>query len=144
MPNDERLILVVDDFEANRELYAYVLSDAGFKVALASDGQQALDQAFQLRPDLIIMDLALPLISGPDAARRLKADEQTRHIPIIVITAYDPPKQVDELGCDAVLTKPCMPADMLAAINSALDASERTKHGEPPASVRQRNASGSP
>jgi two-component system, cell cycle response regulator DivK len=142
MPKDEHLILVVDDFEANRDLYAYILSDAGFKVALASDGQQALDQAFQLRPDLIIMDLSLPLISGPDVARRLKADEQTRHIPIIVITAYDPPAQVDELGCDAVLTKPCMPADMLAAINRALEASGKTKHGRPPASVPPRSASG--
>jgi two-component system, cell cycle response regulator DivK len=143
MPKHEQLILVVDDFEPNRELYAYVLSDAGFKVALASDGQQALDQAFQLRPDLIIMDLSLPLISGPEAARQLKADERTRHIPIIVITAYDPPNRIDELGCDAVLTKPCMPADMLAAIKRALDTSGKSDRSEPPASVPPRGAGGS-
>jgi two-component system cell cycle response regulator DivK len=143
MQKSERLILVVDDFEPNRELYAYVLSDEGFRVALASDGQQALDQTFQLRPDLIVMDLSLPLVSGPDVARQLKADDRTKHIPIVIITAYDLPNAAVELGCEAVLTKPCLPADMLAAINLALEASGKSDRGESPAGIPPRGASGS-
>jgi two-component system, cell cycle response regulator DivK len=143
MQKRERLILVVDDFEPNRELYAYVLSDQGFQVALASDGQEALDHAFQLRPDLIVMDLSLPLISGPAVARQLKADERTKHIPIVIITAYDVPNAAIELGCEAVLTKPCLPADMLAAINRALDASGESHRGESPSGLPPRGATGS-
>jgi two-component system, cell cycle response regulator DivK len=143
MQKREQLILVVDDFEPNRELYAYVLSDEGFRVALASDGQEALDQTFNLLPDLIVMDLSLPLISGPDVARQLKADERTGHIPIIIITAYDLPNAAVELGCEAVLTKPCLPADMLAAINRALEASGKVNQTGPQAGIPPHGASGS-
>ncbi len=122
MESSGKLILVVDDFEPNRELYAYVLSSNGFRVALASNGQEALDQAFQLRPDLIIMDMSLPVISGPDASRRLKADERTKHIPIVIITAYDVPDVAAMLQCEAILTKPCLPDVMLAEITRALGA----------------------
>jgi two-component system cell cycle response regulator DivK len=141
MPNRERLILIVDDFEPNRDLYAYVLSSNGFRVAVASTGQEALDQAFQLRPDLIIMDLSLPVISGPDAARRLKADERTRHIPIVIITAYDLPNAAAELGCEAILTKPCLPDTMLAEITRAFNAQDDRR--ESPAGMPPRHAGGS-
>lgn len=127
MQNGDKLILVVDDFEPNRDLYAYILSDNGFKVAAASNGLEGLDKAFQLRPDLIIMDLSLPMVSGHDACRQLKADERTKHIPIIILTAYDIPNAAPEFGCEVILTKPCMPDAMLAEIKRALDSAERTK-----------------
>jgi two-component system, cell cycle response regulator DivK len=121
MKSRESLILVVDDFEPNRDLYAYFLRDKGFRVELASNGQEGLDKAFQLRPDVIIMDLSLPVISGADATRQLKADERTKHIPILIITAYDIPGAAAELRCEAVLTKPCMPNIMLSEITRVLD-----------------------
>lgn len=121
MQNGDKLILVVDDFEPNRDLYAYILSDNGFKVTAASNGQEGLDKAFQLRPDLIIMDLSLPVVSGPDACRQLKADERTKRIPIIILTGYDIPHAAPELGCEVVLTKPCMPDAMLAEIKRVLE-----------------------
>ena len=143
MPSHERLILVVDDFEPNRDLYAYVLSDSGFKVAVASDGQEGLDKAFQLRPDLIIMDLSLPLVSGSDACRQLKADERTKDVPIIILTAYDVPNAGAEFGCQAVLTKPCAPDVMLAEINRVLDVTGRTGPEIAEADIRPRKAGGS-
>jgi two-component system, cell cycle response regulator DivK len=118
--NRERLVLVVDDFEPNRDLYAYLLRDNGFRVELASNGQEGLDKAFELRPDVIIMDLSLPVLSGADATRQLKADERTRHIPVLIITAYDIPGAETALGCEAVLTKPCMPNVMLSEITRVL------------------------
>jgi two-component system, cell cycle response regulator DivK len=114
----------VDDFQPNRDLYAHVLSAQGFRVALAANGQEALDQAFLVRPDLIIMDLSLPVISGPEACRQLKADERTRRIPIVIITAYDVPDGAAMLGCEAVLTKPCLPDVILAEISRALGGQE--------------------
>jgi two-component system cell cycle response regulator DivK len=120
MENREKLVLVVDDFEPNRELYAYFLRDNGFRVELASDGQEGLDKAFELRPDVIIMDLSLPVLSGGDATRQLKTDERTRNIPILIITAYDVPGAAAALGCEAVLTKPCLPNTMLSEITRVL------------------------
>lgn len=117
----QKLILVIDDFEPNRDLYAFILSEKGFRVAVASDGREGLDQALKLRPDLIIMDLSLPVISGSDLAARLKADESTRTIPIIVITAYDIPNSASEFGCEAILTKPCMPDRILSEVARILD-----------------------
>lgn len=124
MQNRKRLVLVVDDFAPNRELYAYLLRDNGFKVELASNGQEGLDKAFGLQPDLIIMDLSLPVISGGDAIRQLKADQTTKHIPILVITAYDIPGAAVELGCEAILTKPCLPDTILSEITRALAAQQ--------------------
>ena len=82
------LILVVDDFRDNREMYVDYLRYSGFRVEEASDGQQALQKASALAPDLIVMDLALPGMDGWEATRRLKDDHRTRHIPVIALTGH--------------------------------------------------------
>jgi DNA-binding response OmpR family regulator len=120
MTSQSRIILVVDDFKDDREMYAYFLSLKGFQVTVACDGEEALSKASQLQPDLIIMDLWLPGIGGWEAIRRLKGDKKTRHIPIVVLTAraFVSAKAVGSDGC---LIKPCHPDDMLAEINRVLN-----------------------
>lgn len=118
--NHNELILVVDDFEANRELNSFILANEGFRVDSASDGQEALKKTFQLQPDLLILDLSLPDMSGWDVVRRLKSDNNTRGIPIIVLTGHSLEHLESEVGCDRVLTKPCLPDRIVAEVTSVL------------------------
>jgi len=107
------LILLVDDYESNRELYEEYLSFYGFRVACATNGREALSMAFHLAPDLIVMDLGLPLLDGWQATRLLKADERTRAVPIVVVSGYTQERHEAEaraVGCDAFLPKPCLDA----------------------------------
>ena len=113
-------ILIVDDFADNRELYAYFLSAHGFRVTQAQDGEEGVEKAEQLVPDLIVMDLSLPGIDGWEAARRLGASETTRHIPVVILTAYDVPG-TGPPGCEGFLTKPCLPDKMISKITEILE-----------------------
>ena len=81
-------ILVVEDSEASRDALARRLERRGYRIEMAEDGQQAVAVARSSQPDLILMDLGLPIIDGWEATRRLKADPATRHIPIIVLSAH--------------------------------------------------------
>ena len=81
-------ILVVEDNEASRDALARRLQRRGYDVVLAMDGEQAVSVALSAKPDLILMDLGLPVIDGWEATRRLKADASTQHIPIIVLSAH--------------------------------------------------------
>src|SRR5215831_11587898 len=106
------LILVVDDYQDAREMYAEYLQYSGFRVAEAGTGNEALAKAFELKPDLILMDLSLPGMDGWEATRHLKADERTRHIPIIVLTGHavaGNARDARKAGADAFLAKPCLP-----------------------------------
>jgi len=131
MSGDEALpplVLVVDDVAHGREIFAEYLEFRGFRVATAADGQEAIDQAFELHPDVILMDLSLPRIDGWEATRRLKADDRTRDIPIIALTAHALAAAHDkamEVGCDAVVTKPCLPKDLEQEVRRQLDARKR-------------------
>ena len=82
------LILVVDDFEDNREMYTQYLRFNGYRVAEAVDGLDALTKAAALRPDLIVMDLSLPRLDGWEATRRLKKDPLTSQIPVVALTGH--------------------------------------------------------
>jgi CheY-like chemotaxis protein len=107
-----RLVLVVDDFEDNRAMYAVYLTYSGYDVVEAGDGREAIEVAARRMPDVIVMDLTLPVMDGLEATRRLKADERTRHIPIIALTGHAQAGQSNdarEAGCDAFLAKPCLP-----------------------------------
>jgi CheY-like chemotaxis protein len=84
----KKRILVVEDNPDSRSLLALVLGRSGYDIAEAATGLDAIDQAHATRPDLIIMDLGLPGMTGDEATARLKADETTRHIPVIVNTAF--------------------------------------------------------
>jgi len=117
------LVLVVDDFQDNREMYAEFLVFSGFRVIQASNGKEALDQAFANRPDVIIMDLSLPVMDGWEATRRLKADRRTRAIPVVALTGHamaGHAKGALEAGCDSFVAKPCLPDQLVAEIRKML------------------------
>jgi two-component system cell cycle response regulator DivK len=120
-------IFIVDDFKDNRDMYAYFLSESGFRVTEASDGQEAVDKATQLQPDLIVMDLSLPRMDGWEAARKLKAGDRTKHIPIVFLTAYDLVGAIPA-ECEGFLTKPCLPDRMISEITRVLER-HRQRHG---------------
>ena len=124
------LVLVVDDVAHGREIFAEYLEFRGFRVATAADGQEAMDRAFELRPDVILMDLSLPRVDGWEATRRLKQDERTKAIPIIALTAHALAAAHDkakEVGCDAVVTKPCLPRDLEQEVRRQLEARAKPK-----------------
>jgi two-component system, cell cycle response regulator DivK len=102
-------ILLVEDNEMNRDMLSRRLVRNGYEVVLATDGQQGLDMALSERPDLILMDMSLPVIDGWEATRRIRANDATRRIPIIALTAHamagDREKAL-EVGCDDYDTKP--------------------------------------
>ena len=117
------LILVVDDFEDNREIYAQFLRFSGYRVAEAVDGLDALAKAADLRPDLIVMDLSLPRLDGWEATRQLKNDPVTRAIPVVALSGHALGGLEDRVrvsGCDSFVTKPCIPADLEAEIRRVL------------------------
>ena len=119
------LILVVDDYQDAREMYAEYLQFSGFRVAEARNGNEAVDQAFALRPDLILMDLSLPGKDGWEATRELKADERTSHIPIVALTGHALAGASDgakKAGCDSFVTKPCLPDDLVVEVRRMLNA----------------------
>jgi CheY-like chemotaxis protein len=125
-PANERrvpLVLVVDDYEDIRVLYAEYLHAAGFRTECAEDGAIAIARAHALRPDLIVMDLDMPNLDGREAIRQLKADPATRDIVIIALTGrevMDHGQRVYEVGCDEYLTKPLSPDALAAAVRTAL------------------------
>ena len=118
------LILVVDDYQDAREMYAEYLQFSGFRVAEAKNGNEAVEQAFALRPDLILMDLSLPGMDGWEATRRLKADDATKHIPIVALTGHalaGASEGARKAGCDSFVTKPCLPDDLVVEVRRMLN-----------------------
>ncbi len=118
------LILVVDDYQDAREMYAEYLQFSGFRVAEASNGTEAVKQAVELKPDLILMDLSLPGMDGWEATRRLKADDTTRHIPIVALTGHalaGASEGAKRAGCDSFVTKPCLPDDLVVEVRRMLN-----------------------
>ncbi len=102
-------ILIVEDNADNLALVRLLLERAGYDVVIALDGLEALRQAHDQLPDLILMDLAIPEIDGWDVTKSLKADPQTKDIPIMALTARTLPgdrKHAMEVGCDAFMAKP--------------------------------------
>jgi two-component system, cell cycle response regulator DivK len=119
------LVLVVDDYQDAREMYAESLGASGFSVAEAETGEEAVAKAFELLPDAIVMDLSLPGMDGWTATRALKADARTRDIPVIALTGNaraDASVAARNAGCDAFLIKPCLPDDMVATVRRVLEA----------------------
>ena len=122
--SDSPLILVVDDYQDAREMYAEYLQFSGFRVAKARNGNEAVAQAFSMRPDLILMDLSLPGMVGWEASRVLKADERTRHIPVVALTGHalaGASEGARKAGCDSFVTKPCLPDDLVVEVRRMLD-----------------------
>jgi two-component system cell cycle response regulator DivK len=114
-----RRILVVEDQEDNRQILRDLLANAGYEMLEAEDGIQAITQASKHRPDLILMDIQLPMLDGYEATRRIKAKAELRHIPIIVVTSYalsGDDVKARAAGADGYVAKPFSPRKLLATI----------------------------
>jgi two-component system, cell cycle response regulator DivK len=117
-------VLLVDDYPDAREMYTEYLEYTGFEVVQASNGMEALKQAIDRTPDIILMDLSLPVMDGWEATRRLKADERTAHIPVVALTGHalaGISEGAKKAGCDAFVTKPCLPEDLVKEIRKILE-----------------------
>jgi len=127
-PADCPLVLIVDDFDDNREMFTEFLSFSGYRVAQAATGKEALERAFSLLPDLILMDLSLPELDGLEATRCLKKDERTKCIPVLALTGHAVAahsRDARAAGCAAFLTKPCLPEVLLGEIRRVLESRAR-------------------
>src|SRR4051794_18339900 len=112
-----KLILIVEDQEDNRQILRDLLTTVGYQVVEAENGEEALELAVRERPDLILMDIQLPLLDGYEATRRLKTNPSLAAIPIIVVTSYalsGDETKARAAGCDAYVTKPYSPRALLA------------------------------
>ncbi|NJL04402.1 MAG: response regulator [Chloroflexaceae bacterium] len=122
-------ILLVEDNEMNRDMLSRRLMRRGFQVTMATDGMQGITLARSERPDLILMDISLPVVDGWEATRTLKADPHTQAIPVIALTAHalagDREKSL-AAGCDEYETKPVDFARLLGKIERLLN--DRTAH----------------
>ncbi|MEA2655579.1 MAG: two-component system, cell cycle response regulator DivK [Chloroflexota bacterium] len=116
-------ILVIEDTPNNRRILNDLLTNAGFEVVEAVDGEKGVAMAAELRPDLILMDIQLPLIDGYEATRRIKANPDLSSIPIIAVTSYalsgDEAKAL-AAGCDGYFAKPISPRVILAKVREFL------------------------
>ena len=113
-------ILLVEDNELNRDMLSRRLIKRGFSVVTAINGQEGIDKAIDEKPNLILMDLSLPIINGWDATRKLKSNVKTSKIPIIALTAHamaEDRKKALEAGCDEYDTKPIEFAGLLKKID---------------------------
>jgi two-component system cell cycle response regulator DivK len=130
-PRSERpRVLLVDDYPDAREMYTEYLEFSGFEVVGAENGMEALQRAVEAEPDIILMDLSLPIMDGWEATRRLKADKRTASIPVVALTGHalaGISEGAKKAGCDAFVTKPCLPEDLVKEIRKVLDATKRDR-----------------
>ena len=119
-----KTILVVEDQEDNRQILRDLLASSGFLMIEAHDGQRALAMARSQRPDLILMDIQLPVVDGYEATRSIKRDPELEHIPVIAVTSYalsGDEERAREAGCDAYVAKPYSTRNLLAKIGQFLE-----------------------
>lgn len=118
-----RSILLVDDFQDGLEMYEEYLTYRGYHVLTARNGAEAVTQARRHRPDLILLDLRMPGMTGPEALRVLRADPSFTHTPIVALTAHalDAERRVAlDAGFDDLIAKPCIPDALVAAVERIL------------------------
>jgi CheY-like chemotaxis protein len=135
---DRPRVLLVDDYPDAREMYTEYLQYSGFDVVEAGNGIEALQRAVDETPDIILMDLSLPVMDGWEATRRLKADQRTASIPVVALTGHalaGISEGAKKAGCDAFVTKPCLPEDLVKEIRKILD-------GQTASSTRKARRSG--
>lgn len=119
------LILIVEDQSALRALYAQHLLISGFDVIEAGDGAEAITFTTAQFPDVVLMDLSLPIVDGWEATRRLKSDARTAHIPVVALTAHDGSGELERAtsaGCDWFVPKPCPPDSLVTELRRVLGA----------------------
>jgi two-component system, cell cycle response regulator DivK len=116
-------ILVVEDQEDNRRILRDMLTSADYEIMEAESGEEALAAAAKQRPDLILMDIQLPIMDGYEATRRIKADPTLTDVPVIAVTSYalsGDEKKARAAGCDDFVPKPYSPRQLLAKIRQYL------------------------
>lgn len=121
------LVLIVEDQSDLRLLYVEHLTTSGFDCIEAANGAEAIDHTSQRQPDVVLMDLSLPVVDGWEATRRIKGDDRTRHIPVVALTAHDGSGELERAtlaGCDWFVPKPCPPHALVMEIRRVLQASE--------------------
>ena len=125
--DDKVNILLVDDQPARLLSYETILADLGQNLIQARSGLEALEKAFELRPDVILMDLSLPGLDGWAATRQLKTDDRTKDIPVVALTGHALAGASDgarQAGCDAFVTKPCLPDELVLEVKRVLERSQ--------------------
>ena len=128
-----RTILLAEDHDDNRFALLAVLQRDGYAVLGARDGREAVEMAAEHLPDLIVMDLAMPVMDGREALRALKGNARTSTIPVVALTAMSLTVNADELvaeGFAALLTKPCMPPHLLAEVRRRIGPPEELAGGQ--------------
>ena len=120
----DRTVLIVEDNEDNRIVYSTILRHHGFRVSEALDGEEGIAKARRELPDIILMDISIPLIDGWEVTQTLKREAATSHIPVSDRTAHAMPGdrgRAMEVGCDGYLAKPCEPRAVLAEVNRLIN-----------------------
>jgi two-component system cell cycle response regulator DivK len=118
-----KCILVVEDQEDNRQILRDLLGNAGYELTEAENGEEAIAAVGRRRPDLILMDIQLPVMDGYEATRRIRTNPGLRSVPIIAVTSYALAGDEDKAlaaGCDGYVTKPYSPRDLLAKVRTYL------------------------
>jgi CheY-like chemotaxis protein len=123
-PQRERpIVLIAEDQPELRQLYAQQLAISGFDVIEAANGAEAIDLTSARLPDVILMDLSMPIVDGWEATRRLRADSRTAHIPVVALTAHDGSGELQRAtnaGCNWFVPKPCPPAALITEVRRVL------------------------
>ena len=135
------VVLLVEDYEDAREMYRDYLEFAGFQVETAENGVEALAKAKAIDPDVVLMDLSLPVMDGWEATRRLKADPATAHLPVLALSAHAlavEGERAKEAGCDGFIAKPCIPAELVARLSTYLNLADASNPSERPLAPRPR------
>lgn len=129
---NKKRVLVVDDFDDAREMYAEYLEFVGFEVDTARNGAEAVEKAQDGEPDIILMDLSLPVMDGWEATRLIKQDARTRDIPVMALTGHvlaGNAEHAREAGADEFVAKPCLPQDLENKIRNMLKPSKARRSG---------------
>ncbi len=118
------LVLVVEDYDDARAMYCAWLTMDGCRVAEAADGREAVERARQLAPDVVVMDLSLPVMDGRSALAVLRADPRTRDLPVVVLSGDSGARSADPVteGWAAFVSKPCTPDGLVSAVRRVLEA----------------------
>ncbi len=127
-----KLILIVEDNPDNQTIYRTILEHYGYQVSTASNGEDGVRMAREGSPDLILMDISIPIIDGWEATQVLKHDPETSRIPIIALTAHalaSDREKAMEVGCDGYLAKPCEPRAVVAEVQRFLGKPEPAPAG---------------
>lgn len=118
-----KTILIVEDSPEGRDVYATALQAEGYAVVEAADGAEGIRMATGRRPDLVLMNVSMPHVSGVDAVEILKSHPVTERVPILIITGHESPRVREmawEAGCDDYLPKPLAPADLIEAVRKCI------------------------